>query len=104
MGYVAMSRVKRLENITLLGLNETALEVSERIKKLDKEFWNQSDEMEGYLDRLGVEGIARLQSDFLDAIKESEAKDGDSVRYETDEIPVIDFEGYGDVGPDEAPF
>ena len=94
MGYVALSRVKRLENISLLGLNETALEVSPRIKALDADFWEQSGETEKYLAHLGAgangaEGVRHAQKEFLRSVKE----DGDSeFRYEIDEVPVVDFE------------
>ena len=65
MGYVALSRVKRLENISLLGLNEIALQVSPRIKKLDGDFLEQSAETEAYLAELGAEGVRRAQKKFL---------------------------------------
>lgn len=37
MGYVALSRVRTLDGLKLLGLNELSLKVSERILKFDKE-------------------------------------------------------------------
>jgi len=37
MGYVALSRLRTLDGIKLLGINETALEVNPEICKLDKE-------------------------------------------------------------------
>ena len=105
MGYVALSRVKSLDNISLLGLNDTALEVSERIKALDGDFSAQSVESEEWLAGLGEDGLARAQEDFLASVREGGA-DGaavaetgarhishvaDDIHYEIDEIPVVDF-------------
>ena len=36
MGYVALSRLRALDGIKLLGLNDTALEVNPEIYELDK--------------------------------------------------------------------
>lgn len=98
MGYVALSRVKRLENISLLGFNEVALEVSERIKKLDKEFWSESDETEKYLAGLGTRGVSEGQKEFLDAAREGDDENDEAsrggageLRYEA--VEVIDFMG-----------
>lgn len=38
MGYVALSRVKKLNNIKLIGINETALKVNKEVQEKDKEF------------------------------------------------------------------
>lgn len=38
MGYVALSRVRTLNSIRLMGINELALKVDERVVKKDKEF------------------------------------------------------------------
>lgn len=105
MGYVALSRVKRLENISLLGLNELALEVSPRIKALDGNFWEQSIGTEEYLLKLGSSGVARVQAEFLENSKTEEGVRGnggavakainapEDLHYEMiDELPAVDFE------------
>jgi hypothetical protein len=46
MGYVALSRVRRLSSIKLVGINENALKVNEEITKKDKEFLELSKENE----------------------------------------------------------
>ncbi len=106
MGYVALSRVRKLENISLIGLNETALEVSDRIKKIDADFLSQSENTEEYLLGLGLEGLVQAQEEFLASVKEGDQTSDDmqEVRYEVDEIPVIDFESYGEINPDDLPF
>jgi hypothetical protein len=93
MGYVALSRVKRLENISLLGLNERALEVSPRIKILDGDFREQSLESEAYLASLGPDGAARIREEFLKKDDDIAAADDGELCYEViDEVPVVDFE------------
>lgn len=46
MGYVALSRVRTLEGISLLGMNETALEINPEIFELDKKLLEMSNEAE----------------------------------------------------------
>ncbi len=106
MGYVALSRVRKLENISLMGLNETALEVSDRIKKIDADFLSQSEKTEEYLLGLGLEDLVREQKNFLASVKEGDrlGDDAEEFRYEIDELPVIDFESYDEVNFDEVPF
>ena len=43
MGYVALSRVRALDSICLIGINEMALKVNELVVKKDKEFQKLSD-------------------------------------------------------------
>lgn len=38
MGYVALSRIRRLDNIKLMGINQIALQVSPEVVEKDKEF------------------------------------------------------------------
>ena len=96
MGYVALSRVKSLKNISLIGFNQTALEVSDRIKKIDAEFWENSAESEAWLKSFTPEKLKRAQEDFLESAKTKSADEGrassDELRYEIEDIPVIDFE------------
>lgn len=100
MGYVALSRVKSLANISLLGFNQTALEVSDRIKKIDAEFLKQSAESEQYVRSLGAEGVKEAQDEFLKVAKQKEeTPDPGKAQYaaeefmgDLDDVPVIDFE------------
>jgi len=45
-GYVALSRIKNLDGLSLLGANETALEVDNRVREFDNELRQQSQEQE----------------------------------------------------------
>lgn len=47
MGYVALSRVRRLDGIKLMGINQMALRVSRQIVEKDKEFRELSKRIEG---------------------------------------------------------
>jgi hypothetical protein len=85
MGYVALSRVKSLENISLLGLNAFALEVSPRIKKLDAGFWEQSEETEGFLEK---HNDGKNSTNDRNGYSRSSKNE---LRYEIDEI--IDYAG-----------
>ena len=48
MGYVALSRVRQLDGIKLMGINQMALRVNEQIVKKDKEFKELSGKIEGF--------------------------------------------------------
>lgn len=43
MGYVALSRVRTLQGLSLIGINELALEVNEELRDVDTEFHELSD-------------------------------------------------------------
>ena len=57
MGYVALSRVRRLDALSLTGLNRMALQVSSEARTIDAQLRQQSDEA---VDRLGY---LRTQTD-----------------------------------------
>ncbi|MDO8603951.1 MAG: AAA family ATPase [bacterium] len=65
MGYVALSRVRSLEGLTILGMNENALRVHEEVRELDQDFQNLSKEALGEIKKMGEKEIARLQAEFL---------------------------------------
>jgi hypothetical protein len=102
MGYVALSRVRRLDNISLIDFNAVSLEVSDRIKHLDADFLAASGRTEAYLAGLAPAELTRLQEEFLTGANEAVhvASDPNALRVEyggedadvTEEVPVIDFE------------
>ncbi|MFA4817619.1 MAG: AAA family ATPase [Parcubacteria group bacterium] len=51
MGYVALSRVRKLSGIKLLGINEMALEVNEKIYELDQKLIMLSKEVEREIEK-----------------------------------------------------
>jgi len=114
MGYVALSRVRRLENILLIGLNALALRVSERIMALDREFLAASAKTEAMLADIlaapartpggevrGNDNLRELQVEFLRVAREpfdefAADVDPNALRIEyategVDETPFSDF-------------
>ncbi|MFH1173382.1 MAG: PIF1 family DEAD/DEAH box helicase [bacterium] len=69
MGYVALSRVRTLEGIKLLGINEMALKVDPDIVELDKDFSERSRVIVEELGRLEPGIKKRKQEEFLDRIR-----------------------------------
>ncbi len=65
MGYVAISRVRSLDNIKLRGLNETSLKVSERALLLDSGFIDESAKMEEYIGKIKKSEKEKAQREFL---------------------------------------
>ncbi len=74
MGYVALSRVRSLGGVKLLGLNEMALEVDDDVFKKDQEFKDLSVDAVEDLKNLGTAEVARLQKEFMEKIEPEEKK------------------------------
>lgn len=66
MGYVALSRVRTLDGIKLLGINDMALEVNPEVHKFDKIMEKMSQDNVEEIAKLGVVKKKRLQSQFLE--------------------------------------
>jgi len=64
-GYVALSRVRRLSGIHLLGWNNKAFLVDPDVLSKDKEFRNYSAQAEERYDQLKKEEIEKSQRDFI---------------------------------------
>jgi ATP-dependent DNA helicase PIF1 len=73
MGYVALSRVRTLAGLKLLGLNKTALEVNEEILKYDGEMKRLSAIQTAEQNKLNAEIKKREQAEFLAQIKSSKS-------------------------------
>lgn len=69
MGYVALSRVRTLAGIKLLGINDLALKVDPAIVELDKEFSRQSQTLAEQLGRMKARIKEQKQAEFLERIK-----------------------------------
>lgn len=67
-GYVALSRVRTLAGLYLLGYNERALEVHPDVFAQDIQFRAASEQARYDFAALGVEEIANLHAQFLDSI------------------------------------
>lgn len=66
MGYVALSRLTRLEGLELLGLNKKALQVSPRAWQLDKILKKSSKKTAAFLKKLSLDEKKKRQKSFLD--------------------------------------
>ncbi|OGI34307.1 MAG: hypothetical protein A2259_05115 [Candidatus Moranbacteria bacterium RIFOXYA2_FULL_43_15] len=66
MGYVALSRVRRLDGIKLLGINEVALEVNPIVFDLDRELEKLSDINSSEVDEMGWLGKRKKQKEFVE--------------------------------------
>jgi ATP-dependent DNA helicase PIF1 len=65
MGYVALSRVRRLDGIKLMNLNEMALRVSDKVLEQDRLFKQGSHESEAILKDLSPDHIKSIQKETL---------------------------------------
>jgi ATP-dependent DNA helicase PIF1 len=67
-GYVALSRVRNLAGLYLLGLNQQALQVHPDILKQDDLFRESSDQAEKLFGNLGVIEIKKMHKNFIVAL------------------------------------
>jgi len=70
MGYVALSRVRTLAGIKLLGLNERALQIDPRIYELDKAMAELSNNNASKVSELGILNKIVAQGKFLERCEE----------------------------------
>lgn len=102
MGYVALSRVRELKNISLIGFNAVALQVSPRVQSLDAGFQAASRRAEEYMASFSEDELRAAQSDFIRRAGEESGPHGantagtifDDLRIDytdIDELPVMDF-------------
>jgi len=68
MGYVALSRVRSLDGLSLLGLNDMALAVNPEVLEFDRHFSEQSAGQAKGLREQGIENINKQQKDWLEEI------------------------------------
>lgn len=72
MGYVALSRVRSLEGMKLLGFNDMSLMVDQEILEMDERFKDQSKKNVGDLENLSRQEISLRQSEWLSKIEPEE--------------------------------
>lgn len=67
-GYVALSRVRNLNGLYLLGLNEQALKVHPEVLKQDDVFRESSDQAQKLFGNLGADEIKKMHKNFVVAL------------------------------------
>lgn len=93
MGYVALSRVRSLNGLKLLGLNRTALKVSDEILEFDKRLKKISETTALELKNISPQEILKKQKYFLETISSSSQKEKNetSTYYKTKELILQKF-------------
>ena len=69
MGYVALSRVRSLEGLKLIGINQIALQVHEEVLEVDKEFQAASARIAEALHKLPQTELKERQAIYMNSIK-----------------------------------
>lgn len=72
MGYVALSRVRTLEGVNLLGFNQMSLEVSPEVLKMDQDFRDRSTDAVEDLKEMSREDVLEAQKVWLKKIEPEE--------------------------------
>jgi len=68
MGYVALSRVRTLEGISLVGLNAEALKIDPKVFEFDQELKNHSFQNELLFKKLKNDDQNKLEVDFIERV------------------------------------
>ena len=64
-GYVALSRVRRLSGLYILGINEHALKVHPKILEKDIDFKTRSEEARKVFEALATEELKKMHDNFI---------------------------------------
>lgn len=72
MGYVALSRVRSLDGMKLLGFNDMSLEVDMEVLEMDQKFQEKSDEAVDKLEAMSRKEIEEKQKKFIESIEPEE--------------------------------
>jgi hypothetical protein len=76
-GYVALSRVRTLKGMKLLGINQNALAVDPKIVQVDERFRQESDDAEEAFRNMDEEELTRMHAQFVKASGGTLPKEGE---------------------------
>lgn len=79
MGYVALSRVRSLEGLRLMGLNNIALQVNKEVLDLDIELLDLSKEIVSELKNFSKPELKKQQKQFIENIKGTKIEPEDKI-------------------------
>ncbi|MDP1624938.1 MAG: AAA family ATPase [bacterium] len=65
MGYVALSRVRSLEGLSIKGMNNMAMQIHEEALDIDRDFKRMSDEHAFALQEMGAARLAQMHDEFI---------------------------------------
>jgi len=68
-GYVALSRLRSLKGLKLIGMNQMALQVNPIVSEMDRDFRKRSDSGVLYLQGLEKQKKEQMQKDYLNYLK-----------------------------------
>jgi ATP-dependent DNA helicase PIF1 len=69
MGYVALSRVRSLAGLRLMGMNQMALQVNQDVAEMDQDFLQRSNEAIMELQQIDKDKMSQKHLDFLQFLK-----------------------------------
>ncbi len=81
MGYVALSRVRTLDGLKLLGINAQALQVHDEVSEFDDTLQARSAKAVKVLQGIDTKDLHKAQQEFLDSVKPE--KDPDELKIST---------------------
>jgi ATP-dependent DNA helicase PIF1 len=87
-GYVALSRVRSLAGMKVIGLNSQALLVDPRVVHKDEHFRVESDDAEYVFTEMDAEEVTTMQKSFVTATGGTWCDDVANVRHRKDVAPV----------------
>ncbi|MDD2935599.1 MAG: helix-turn-helix domain-containing protein [Candidatus Pacebacteria bacterium] len=79
MGYVALSRVKKIDGLRLMGLNDIALRVNKEVFELDKKLLLFSEKAVDELNSFSESEIRKIQETFLNLVSPTKEEKQESL-------------------------
>ncbi|AKM83776.1 TPA: helicase [Candidatus Campbellbacteria bacterium] len=79
MGYVALSRVKKIEGLRLMGLNDIALRINKEVSELDKKLLLFSEKAVDELSSFSENEVKKIQETFLDLVSPTKEEKQESL-------------------------